>query len=332
MTHGEASRRRGAWFWDRSLAAKFSTALFVMGGAFALVGGSAAVALSQVADDLQEMSRLNVELQRSFADLSVNQARSHVVLQRAVNADETTRAQLLTSSGWIDDEVEEHAAVVATFPAADTPQWQDFLARWEAWTSYRDATLLPLVEAGDVTGFAAAVSSDVSADPDWAGRALALASAQTDADVVAIQEAGQAAAERSIVVLVVGFVVATVCGVLLAVAIVRRISRSVRQVGTTLEAMAEGDLTQDAPVAENDEIGRMAAALDRARQALRETLSGVVESAQTVAAASEELSAASHQVASGSEETSAQAGVVASAAEQVSQNVQTVAAGAEEMG
>src|SRR5690606_31461024 len=177
-----------------------------------------------------------------------------------------------------------------------------------------------------------AVSSDVSADPDWAGRALALASAQTDADVVAIQEAGQAAAERSIVVLVVGFVVATVCGVLLAVAIVRRISRSVRQVGTTLEAMAEGDLTKDAPVAENDEIGRMADALDRARQALRETLSGVVESAQTVATASEELSAASHQVASGSEETSAQAGVVAAAAEQVSQNVQTVAAGAEQMG
>ena len=61
-------------------------------------------------------------------------------------------------------------------------------------------------------------------------------------------------------------------------------------------------------------------------------LSGVVASADAVAATSEELSASSAQISASAEETTAQSGVVSAAAEEVSRNVQTVAAGAEQMG
>ncbi|MCR6688144.1 methyl-accepting chemotaxis protein [Cellulomonas sp.] len=326
------ARRRAAWFWDRPIGVKFTVVLLVLGGSFALVGGAGGVALSRAADDLEQMSQLNTQLQRAFTTLQSEQQRSHLLVRRALAADPAARAQLLTSSEWIDGDAAAQIAVIATFPSADTPQWQDFLMRWEAWQTYRDATLLPLVEAGDAAAFEAAVAANAAADPDWAGRALELASAQTDAQVVAIQESGQAEARRMIVVLALTFVVAVLLAVTLAAATIRRISRSVRSVAVTLDAMATGDLTQGVEVVEQDEVGRMAASLASAQDSLRTTFGEVARTAQDVAESAERLAGSNAQVSDAAGETSAQAGVVAAAAEQVSRNVQAVAAGAEQMG
>ena len=137
------------------------------------------------------------------------------------------------------------------------------------------------------------------------------------------------ATERLIMVLLgIGVVIAVVLGVFLA----RRITRNVGEVKRALEALAEGDLTAEAYVTSKDEIGDMSASLTKAQEELRNTMSEVVSSAQTVAAAAEELSAANAQVAAGSQETSSQAGVVANAADEVNRSVQAVASGAEQMG
>jgi methyl-accepting chemotaxis protein len=62
-----------------------------------------------------------------------------------------------------------------------------------------------------------------------------------------------------------------------------------------------------------------------------ELLASVGQSAQALAAASEELNSTAQQMASNAEETSVQATAVSAAAEQVSNNIQTVATGTEEM-
>jgi len=64
---------------------------------------------------------------------------------------------------------------------------------------------------------------------------------------------------------------------------------------------------------------------------MKNVLTNVAEKAQTLAGASEELTATSQQMAGNAEETSAQANVVSSASDQVNQNIQTVATGSEEM-
>ena len=69
----------------------------------------------------------------------------------------------------------------------------------------------------------------------------------------------------------------------------------------------------------------------QAEASLKHTLTSVAENAQTLSAASEELSATAQTMSANSEETATQSVVAAAAAEQVSKSVTTVATSAEEM-
>ncbi len=69
----------------------------------------------------------------------------------------------------------------------------------------------------------------------------------------------------------------------------------------------------------------------KANEKMKEILESVSEKAQTLAGASEELTATSQLMAGNAEETSAQSNVVSAASDQVNQNIQTVATGSEEM-
>src|SRR5699024_1333035 len=101
--------------------------------------------------------------------------------------------------------------------------WRDFVARWNAWTTYRDAVLRPLAETGDAVGVEAAMGADVAADPDRTGRALVLAQAQIDVQVGQLLAAAQQEIRTMIVVLAVGFVVGTAVSLALTGLVVRRI-------------------------------------------------------------------------------------------------------------
>ncbi|MFH5821442.1 methyl-accepting chemotaxis protein [Georgenia sp. AZ-5] len=142
------------------------------------------------------------------------------------------------------------------------------------------------------------------------------------------ESTGRTVRATIIAVALVGTAIAMAIGLRVA----RRMSRRVREVKEVAEALASGDLTRSTDIADRDEIGRMAAALDTASASLRTLVGQVAGAARVVAAAADELATSSTQMAAGSSETSAQAGVVAAAAGQVSDNVQTVAAGAEQMG
>jgi methyl-accepting chemotaxis protein len=309
-------RSRASWFWDRPIALKIAVSLLVLGGTFALVGGVGAVALYRAGQHLEEMSGLTGDLQSAMSELRTAQARSHLLVHRAAEAtDESVKAQLLESSAWNDRDVAAQIDAIDAYPQSDTRQWTDFVDRWDAWVTYRDA-----------------LAADASADPDWAGRALALAQGQVDAQVDQILADSRAEVDRTIVALVAAFVVGAALSGLLAVLVIRRITRAVRSVQGSLEAMADGDLTVPAEVPWHDETGRMAEALGQAQESLRTTLAGVVDAAGSVETTAASLTASNGDVVAGSQETSAQAGVVAAAAEEVSRNVQAVAAGAEQMG
>lgn len=94
---------------------------------------------------------------------------------------------------------------------------------------------------------------------------------------------------------------------------------------------ATGDLTRKVPVEGTDEIGQIGEGLELFFHNLRVSITSMLQGAQAVGAASEELSGISQQMAGNAEDTATQAVVVSSASEMVSGNVAVVAASSEEM-
>jgi len=246
-------------------------------------------------------------------------------------ADATTRSQitpqLQAGRAALGEQMDAYEAV--------TEEPDLFAAVRTDVTAYLDASdgrLVPALDAGDVAtaGAVAAgplveLQDTVTADFNAVRERI-----RTVADGVAEQGSRDAAGAKTTLWAILA--VSCVIGVLFVLLVVRMIVRTVRDVQRSVDALADGDLTVTPETVATDELGRMAASLARAQENLRTVLSSVVDSADAVAASSEQLSVSSAQIASSAGETSAQSSVVATAADEVSRNVQTVAAGADQMG
>jgi methyl-accepting chemotaxis protein len=208
----------------------------------------------------------------------------------------------------------------------------DLQASVEEYVALQNSTMIPLARDGETTWWwvkNASTALPIATDLETELASLTTAERDNAAQAVSdVRSAGRTNQVVGIVLLVVGIGLSVFLGWMVAAATARRITR-VREV---IEGLAEGDLTRRADLDSADDVGVMGAALDRTIDRLHELIGSVVDSADAVASASEELSASSQQIAAGAEETSVQASVVAGAADEVSRNVQTVAAGAEQMG
>jgi len=126
-------------------------------------------------------------------------------------------------------------------------------------------------------------------------------------------------------------VTSVLVGFVLAQIAARAISKPVQRTVEALKAVESGNLTERLEVDSTDEVGQMAAALNKTLDQLSSAMASIAGNSQTLASSSEELTAVSRQMNSNAEETSAQSGVVAAAAEQVTKNLQTVATATEEL-
>jgi methyl-accepting chemotaxis protein len=204
--------------------------------------------------------------------------------------------------------------------------WNDFFAT--------DDTIAGLYARGDAASLAKADATVVGPEYDIYFKITEQTSklvSMVDARMAGTSAQATAAARSARTLVLLLLVLGAVVGTVVALVVSGRVLRAVERVRGALEAMAAGDLTARAEVAQRDEVGQMADSLAVAQESVRSVVEGVASSAAAVASAAEQLAASSQQISAGAEETSVQAGVVSAAAEQVSRNVQTVSAGAEEM-
>ncbi|WP_433291143.1 methyl-accepting chemotaxis protein [Actinoplanes sp. CA-030573] len=117
-----------------------------------------------------------------------------------------------------------------------------------------------------------------------------------------------------------------------AVPLVRSILKPVRRLAEVVDGLAKGDLTLRSGITSQDELGVMAAHLDRTLDDLRESMRTIAGDADMLASASAELSAVAGTIADAAGDTNTQTASAAAEAEEISRNVQSVAAGSEEMG
>ncbi len=114
-------------------------------------------------------------------------------------------------------------------------------------------------------------------------------------------------------------VVALFTAVVITVLTRRWISRPLHDVVAQFERFAAGDLSTRIETQRRDELGTLLAAAEKMRSQLSETLSGVMEAAQSIGSAAEQVSATSQSLAQGAteqaasvEETSASMGKISS--------------------
>jgi methyl-accepting chemotaxis protein len=331
MTAVPSARALTGWFTDRPLGVKVGAALGTLAVVAVGMTGLAADRIAQLRDAEQVLYTDTVlpltelsEIQRSFQG---DRAR---VIQYGI-ADVATREELRT------DLTERRAEITAQIEAyrpkaVDTESFAEFEKQLAAYYALAEGTLFPLADAGHMAAFGAVFQEQVRPQTTALVEPLQVENVAQSELAAERAAADKADAESAVVALwtVLGLGIAAAAA--LTSWVVRRLVRTVRSVQGSLAAMAEGDLTVAPEAGDRDELGRMAAALTEAQRTLRDVLGSMVASADSVAAASEELSASSAQIAASAGETSAQSGVVAGAAEEVSRNVQTVAAGADQMG
>jgi methyl-accepting chemotaxis protein len=117
---------------------------------------------------------------------------------------------------------------------------------------------------------------------------------------------------------VIGAVLAALAAAtVLALSITRMIARPLGRAVQVLEAVAEGDFTTSLDVEGRDEVGRMAAALNRAIESMSMALNEVSEAANQTAEASRQMSGASESMSTGAQEQASSLEETAAALEEI---------------
>jgi methyl-accepting chemotaxis protein len=119
----------------------------------------------------------------------------------------------------------------------------------------------------------------------------------------------------------VGLASALLLGILVTIVITRAITGPVRKGVLFAQAMAEGDFTTNLDIAQKDEIGALAAALNDMVGKLREVVAEVQSATENVASGSQELSASAQHLSQGASEQAAGVEEISSSMEEMAANV-----------
>jgi len=132
--------------------------------------------------------------------------------------------------------------------------------------------------------------------------------------------------------LILGLVaVSIVLGIIAAIAIVSSIRKPLAQAIGVLDHMTEGDLTRRLEDNGNDEISQMARKFNSFAAKLEQIIGNLHKSSGVVNTSSNSLAQASQSLSAGTEQMSQQSQTIASSAVQMNQNLQTLSSAIEEM-
>jgi methyl-accepting chemotaxis protein len=121
-------------------------------------------------------------------------------------------------------------------------------------------------------------------------------------------------------VLVFGLV-SIVVGIVMAIVITRSITRPIEKGVTFAHLIAEGDLGRKLEIEQDDEVGRLAGALNAMVERLREVVVGVKNAADNVASGSDQLSAGAQQMSQGTSEQAANTEEASSSIEEMNATI-----------
>ncbi|MFC4066701.1 methyl-accepting chemotaxis protein [Actinoplanes subglobosus] len=323
-----------ASFDDLSVSIKIVTAVVAAVVVAVVVGVFGLMELRNSSQAAELIVSSNVASIKAVGELKTAFYRAR--LSAANQAIAQTPAEMNAYASEFDTRGEEFTEAMAAYrasnPAASPTTIDAVQAAWDSYATVAKNELLPAGGRNDFAGWARIRDEKVTPIMESVDGYLVELDASETADAARNGDAAHAGYDNgrraSIIMIIVGAVLALTLGVMVA----RRIVRSLTRVKVVCEALAEGDLTRTSGVTSADEPGQMAQALDRAVENLRRTVQTIDGSATALASAAEQMSSTALQIAGSAEQASTQAMTVSAAAEEVSRSVETVSAGSEEMG
>ena len=145
-------------------------------------------------------------------------------------------------------------------------------------------------------------------------------------------EQSQAVATIVLIVMCVVYVVVLAIALLIGFFVRRVLRKTVANTGDSIESLSKGDMTDEAEMLMNDELGDVAMKLNESLATLRQVVGSAAAMARKVNSVANDVGDGIDEGYKETEEVIAQTQVVAGAAGDVTQSIQTVAGGAEEMG
>ena len=325
----------GGWLADRPIAVKIFSTVVLVALVGVLVGVLGISRMGNLGDGLQRMKTHNVGNMGDLATLRGGMAKMfRGMMQYASFPTAAEKAKAVTATKVGDTVIDGALAAYTASIGASAVRQAPLTQFTEGWTTYRNLRNVAVFKEAPPSGYTmpanarAAYGEAATAMNDGIDALQAVES--SEADRAAVAGAASYRSARSIMIL--SLAIGLGLGLLLAFLVARAIKRQAASVGTALNALADGDLAKPAEVQIRDEIGAMAAAVNRARIGLADTVHAIVASSQTLDHGSQRLAAVTGRIAVSAQQTAAEANLVATAAGDVSTNVSSVAAGSDQMG
>lgn len=319
------------WCADRGVRTKMLSSVALLSVVAIICAVVAHVAMSGLTNKIKSLASDQTHVSAPLTQIAVDTEKAIQLMAFLEGAPRAAYSQITDAINANDADLAKNVQVAdATLKTQNFSWWTDYTKQWAEFVTLRDKTLIPAIKAGDVAKWGAAMNN---AQPLTMGLEKSMAQGaatgvahfnQASAEAVSYADAKRT---QLWVTLAVGLLLALAISLLVA----RAVRRPLISVKASLEAMSRRDLTVHSGITSHDEVGQMAAALTQAQDNFREIIGNVVNSADSVAASSEELSATSMQIAASAEQTSSQAAAMAGVSGDISANVQTVASGSEEM-
>ncbi|MCC6650315.1 MAG: MCP four helix bundle domain-containing protein [Candidatus Eisenbacteria bacterium] len=291
------------WFVNLKTQTKLISGFGTVAAMLAIVGLVGMASLTRVngqLDDLYEhhlvgvAAILSAESDMLRAGLAVRQS----VLASSDAAIEEQRGTVVRAAGDMLAELETAAGTLETTEAKAS------LDRVRARHSEWSADMLNVLEMAKAGRRSQAMEAIAEFSDDAGAMSAEMEAlrrdklAQAKEATVAADKVGTQTALFMLLLILLG----AAGGVGLGLFIARLIAAPLQRAVSVLESVAEGDFTQSIEVQSNDELGRMAAALNAAVTGMRTALQQVHQNASAVAAAAKQLSSATDEISSGAQE------------------------------
>ncbi|GAA3289990.1 hypothetical protein GCM10020218_059760 [Dactylosporangium vinaceum] len=308
-----------SWFTNRSVRAKVLTAIAIGGVITVVVTFLGLRSLSNANSTMRQFTAKNKQFV-ALADM--RQSIGNIV--GALNPDQQKAAD-----AELADAIARYRPGASSSDVADLATIESAIA---AYRDVRDNKGGPVIVAGRLDQYIQIMQAEGQPQLNKATDAISRLQDGDIADAEAWRASAESDYNSSRMLMIAAAVIGLVAAFGIGLWVTALVVGPLRRVSHVLGAVADGDLSGKVEVRSSDEVGVMAAALNRATDSMRGTVQTMDQTATSLAASASQLSGVSAQIASGTGEVTDQAGVVALAAEEVSRNVQTVAAGTDEMG